>query len=423
MPLTGRKPASIAGWIGNSALAVSLLLACMVNAETAADRFRPKRGLNLEIWNEWLTAEEMATRPGFLDIYPDWRRIVAPEKTAQLRDLGFDFVRVPFDPAPLLRLGPGPAQDALIDQIAQTAKQVHAAGLKAIIDLHSIPRPDEPWGTDDIVGNPALFADHVALAGKVAARLNGLDPDTTALELLNEPTHDCDAIFQKSGPMLWPDQLRRLHAAARAGAPDLPLVLSGACWGGMDGLDQIDPSLLGDDNLIFSFHSYEPFLFTHQSASWTTGPVSFFADVPYPPERIDDALAESLVAAAKTRAEKAGAGLDPVEFDMTMADYRAAGSAIVTKEPLRAAAWADRHGISRSRVLMGEFGTMREDMTGRRFSGLGRTAFLSDKRLAAETLGIGWAVWVWTGTFGIVEDDATRNIPAETCTALGLSGC
>jgi endoglucanase len=197
-------------------------LATTVTAETAADRFQPKRGLNLEIWNEWLTADEMVTRPGFLDIYPDWRRIVPPEKITELKTLGFDFLRLPFDPAPLLRLGPGPTQDALIDQIGQTVDQVHAAGLKAIVDLHSIPRPDEDWGTDTVVGDPTLFDAHVALVAKVAARLNGMDPDRTAFELLNEPTGDLAARSSIAARTLTPGRKAIGSIRTSASATDGP---------------------------------------------------------------------------------------------------------------------------------------------------------------------------------------------------------
>jgi endoglucanase len=116
------------------------IAAAPAGAETAADRFQPKRGLNFEIWNEWITADEMVSRPGFLDIYPDWRRLVPPKAVSDLKTKGFDFVRLPFDPSPLLRLGPGQAQDALIEQIHQTATDVQSTGLKVIVDLHSIPR-------------------------------------------------------------------------------------------------------------------------------------------------------------------------------------------------------------------------------------------------------------------------------------------
>jgi hypothetical protein len=189
------------------------------------------------------------------------------------------------------------------------------------------------------------------------------------------------------------------------------------------GLDRIDPARIADDNVIWSFHSYDPFLFTHQSAGWTNGPNAHFADLPYPPERVDDALAERLVTAAAARLAASGADLDPAALSEALRDYRAEGRAQTGLDLLRAAAWADRHGIPRNRLILGEFGAMREDMPGRRFQGLGQAEFLADKRRAAEAQGIGWAVWVWTGTFGLAEDDRTRQLPPETCAALGLPGC
>jgi len=400
------------------ALAIgAVLLATPVAAQSAADRFAPKRGLNFEIWSQWLSADDMVTTPGFLNEYPDWRRLAAGDSIAGLAPMDFDFVRLPMDPAPLLRLGPGAAQDALIAEIVEGAALVQGMGLKVIVDMHSIPRPDEDWGTDSIVGDPALFDAHVALVGKIAETLHGMDPDRTALEVLNEPTNDCDALYAGAGEMRWPGQLDRLYAAARAGAPDLPLVLSGACWGGVLGLQALDLTHFGD-NVLWSFHSYDPFLFTHQGAVWTDGPNAYFRGIPYPPEVIEDALAAELVAQATVRAEGA---FSAEELAEAMAEYRRAGRAVVGAELAAAADWADSHGIARGRMILGEFGAMREDMAGVRLDLAARDAFLSDKRQAAENNGIGWAVWVWTGSFGIARDDTLRDLSPATCAALGLS--
>ena len=405
------------------AILLCLVLAQPAMADTAADRFAPKRGLNFDIWNTWLSVEDMVTTPGFLDIYPDWRAIVPPKAIAGLSAMGFDFVRLPMDPAPLLRLGPGPAQDALIDQIAETALMVQAAGLKTIVDLHSIPRPDEAWGTDSVVGDTALFAAYIALTANVAARLNGMDPDRTALELLNEPTSDCDSVWS-GGPMTWPDQLIRLHRAARKAAPDLPLVLSGACWGGVDGLKAIDPAAIADNNVLWSFHSYEPFLFTHQGASWTTGLNALFTGITYPPTTIDDATAARLLSQAEGRlGTSTNKDATPAALAQALQNYRDRPPDDVGTEIRAAAVWADQHGIPRGRLILGEFGAIRDDMTGSRLTGTGRAAFLKDKRTAAEALGIGWAVWGWTGAFGITDDDTTRAIAPDICVALGLLQC
>ena len=46
-------------------------------AQTAADQFHPKRGLNFDIWVQWMDTKDMLNTPGFLDIYPDWRTHVS----------------------------------------------------------------------------------------------------------------------------------------------------------------------------------------------------------------------------------------------------------------------------------------------------------------------------------------------------------
>jgi endoglucanase len=94
------------------ALPLGLALLCTpLCAETAADRLDLHRGLNFEIWVEWLSTEEMVASPDFLTLYPDWRRHVSAAELASVKAAGFDFARLPMDPAPLLRIGPGPRQD------------------------------------------------------------------------------------------------------------------------------------------------------------------------------------------------------------------------------------------------------------------------------------------------------------------------
>lgn len=385
-----------------------------------------KRGMNLEIWVDWIEVEEMVASPDFLDQYPDWLRHVKPERIAALKAAGFDFVRFPVEPAPLLLIGPGARRDALIGQIPLTVHMLQDAGLTVIVDLHTIPREAKDYAIDAIVGDAAVFDSYLQLVEEVAASLDGLDPTRTAFEPINEPTHDCQAI-EDGTKGDWPDQLVRLHHAARQRAPDLPLVLSGACWGGIEGLEAIDPGAFADANVIWSFHSYDPFLFTHQSAAWTDAAVGAFADVPYPPSRVDDALAETLVDAAIDRARSSDLAsmqsLTPEALEGLMDDYRAAPDDSAADAPRRAAAWATSHGISPAQLMLGEFGAIREDPEGRIFARPARVAFLQDKRLAAEAAGIAWSVWSWTGPLGIAGDDAKRDLDPDICGALGLAGC
>jgi hypothetical protein len=386
---------------------VALLLAALI---TPASALELRRGLNLDIWVEWLPVETMLERPGFLDVFPDWRRHVPAERLADLRQSGFDFVRLPIEPGPLLALGPGERRQGLLDQVVATVRLLHDADLAVIVDLHLVSRPGSPHGTEAVLADPHRFAAYLELVEAVGEALTGLDPARTAFEPINEPNHDCAAIALGKS-VLWPPMLKRLHAAARHAAPDLPIVLTGACWGHAAGLTALDPELIDDANVIWTFHSYEPFVFTHQGAGWISVAERYLEDIPYPPDRLDDHSLDRLAQAAARRAKGAH---DVHDFRYRLEAYRRAGTA-ATRTPIEAvAAWADTHAIPRDRLLLGEFGAMR---------GTDRLAFLEAKRLAAEEQGIPWAVWSWGDDLAITLDRSSRRLDPAVCTALGLAGC
>ena len=421
--------------IRTAALLLSFAIAApvqMAQSQTAADQFHPKHGLNFDIWVQWMDTGDMLAIPGFLDLYPDWRSHVSPAAIQNLPAQGFDFARLPMDPAPLLALGPGPRQDGLIDQIGIDADLVQSAGLKVIVDMHTFPRPNEIWGVDNILSDPAKFAAYTILIGKIAGRLNGMDPTRTAFEPMNEPTTDCEAIWGDATPK-WPAQLAALHAEARSHAPNLPLVLTGACWGGAEGLAALDPATLQDDNVIWSFHSYTPFLFTHQGADWTEGLNSVLRHLPYPPTLLTADTARDLARDAARRAKAENITTDPPATQANLmrafADYRQTADGQVADAAKLVADWADAHHIPHNRLLLGEFGANRapedrapedrapEDTEADTAS---RARFLRAKALSASALGIGWAVWSWSGSFGIADDTAARHPDPRICRALGL---
>ena len=396
-----------AGRLWRFALMVLGLVQALVAGPATALELR--RGLNLDIWVEWLPVQAMLEQDGFLDVFPDWRRHVPGGRLAELRPSGFDFVRLPIEPGPLLALGPGDRRRALLEQVVETVGLLHAAGLAVIVDLHLVSRPGEPYGTEAVLAEAHHFAVYLDLVDAMGRVLDGLDPARTAFEPMNEPNHDCDAVANGDA-ILWPPLLERLHATARSAAPDLPIVLTGACWGHAQGLAALDPALIEDENVIWTFHSYEPFIFTHQSAEWITAAERYLQDVPYPPSRLDDRTIDRLSREAASRARGAH---DRHDFRYRLDAYRAAGDAVARAPIDLAAAWADRHGIPRNRLLMGEFGAMPGD----------RLALLEDKRRAAEAHGIPWAVWSWGDAMAITLDGPERLLDPAVCGALGLEGC
>ena len=84
------------------------------------------------------------------------------------------------------------------------------------------------------------------------------------------------------------------------------------------------------------------------------------------------------------------------------------------------ARWADSMDISRSRVLVGEFGVMDEGGSlGTSPEALAaRDAWLHDVSSIASSRGFGWAVWGYHGEFGIVSDNSARILDPGINTAL-----
>src|SRR5690606_16107978 len=153
----------------------------------------------------------------------------------------------------------------LYASVLDSTRMITAAGLKVVVDSHAVPAGDgRTIGTEQIIDDPALFERYVEHVRPLARTLAQEDPATVARELMTEPTIACDG----DGAAARAEKARRLFAAARASATRLTLVLSGACWSSAEGLAAVNPADFPDDNLIWTFHSYDPFLMTHQGATW-----------------------------------------------------------------------------------------------------------------------------------------------------------
>jgi endoglucanase len=182
-----------------------------------------------------------------------------------------------------------------------------------------------------------------------------------------------------------------------------------------------------DDNVIWSFHSYDPFTFTHQYAGWTQSPLMFLQGIPYPPSALTDRDTVRLAAEAAVRAARStDFAAEDVTFDTFMAvldDYRTLPDDTATEGVAAAVQWAGAHAIPRNRLLLGEFGAMGYDENGQTWGEPARHTFLHDVSHAAEAAGIGWAVWEWRGSMRVSSDDTTRAMDPAICTALNLAGC
>jgi hypothetical protein len=391
----------------------ALALATAGPAGVVAADFEPRRGLNLDIWITWPDEtrwdEEAALFP-----FPEWRRTVGQAQLATLKRDGFDFVRMPVDPSPFLSDRSASFHERLYEEVLEAVRLANSAGLKVIVDLHLFPAgSNRSIGMGQVMADEALFERYVEVVRRMASTLAREDSTLVALELMNEPVVGCER-----GDEEWPERLIRLFAAARSSATGLTLILTGGCWSSAEGLAAIEPKEFPDDNVLWTFHSYAPFLLTHQGATWAGDFIRHVTGLPYPPhsvprEELDAALEKvrRTIRAEAPWTRRSGmlayldeeiAKIDTAEkLDMAMA------------APFRIAAeWADRNDIPRRNILLGEFGMIRQEY-GNAYvmPGAWRAAYVGDMIALAESKGFSWAIWSHGGAFGVV--DAFQGRPAE----------
>lgn len=391
----------------NAALA-ALLCAALSPAQAAT--FEPGRGINLDQWVTWPNESEWDKTEVMLP-FPEWRKSLGEEGLRNLRATGFDFVRIPVDPSPLLSAKSAGLRDQLIASLADSVKLVNASGLKAIVDLHLIPAgSNRAIGMSQVMESGDLFDQYLDAVRDVARALSAFDPEMVAIEPMNEPVIGCDGSDQKQ----WEDKLLRLFAAARSSATRLSIVLSGSCWGGADGLAAIDPKIVPDDNVIWSFHSYAPYLVTSQGATWIDDMISQVWGLPYPLDAMPKAELDKTLAEIRERISANSSRGKVSYFDKLLAEIDTPDKmkATIAKPFETVAAWADQHGVARDDILLGEFGMIRQEYGKDHIvPAPWRAAYYRDVIGAAEQHGFGWSLWSYGGAFGVAEEFG--NKPAE----------
>lgn len=137
--------------------------------------------------------------------------------------------------------------------------------LNVIVDLHHTE-------FDNSFPHAASTARLVSLWQRVAERYKNTDPQRVFFELRNEP-HDIAA-------EVWRAQAETLIKTVRRIAPNHTLIVGFHDWNSRQAM--IDSKPFADSNIIYTFHYYDPFVFTHQGATWSSEGLPDLRNVPFP---------------------------------------------------------------------------------------------------------------------------------------------
>jgi hypothetical protein len=412
-----------------TAMIKTLMSALLVMAASAlpgqAASFSMKRGLNLDQWVTWPGEDQWGDAKATLP-YPEWRKFLKEDDLKALKAAGFDFLRMPVDPSPFLSAETKALREDLYASVLDSARMINRAGLKVIVDMHLIPAGgNRGIGMTQVMDDPTTFDAYVEVIREMAHTLAAEDPAQVAFEPMNEPIVDCDT----DGTSLWPERQKKLFAAARASATRLTLIMTGACYSNAASLVKIAPKEIPDDNIIWTFHSYDPFLLTHQGATWAGDFIPYVTGLPYPLTSVPRAELDATLDAIRARI-KAEAPWARQSGLLAYLDEQVAG--MDTQEKLlgvmdapfeKVEAWAKANGIKPQNITLGEFGMIRQEY-GNPYvmPPKYRAAYARDMIARAEAHGFSWSIWSYGGAFGVIDAfngekaepavmDAIRSLP------------
>jgi endoglucanase len=348
------------------------------SAVPAARLARIRHGINLSEWFAQVWDPKGYTKEHF----QSW---TTSTDITLIKSAGFDHVRLSVNPQPMMDAArrQGGTQE-YFGYLDAAVKMILDAGLAVEIDMH----PDSDFKArlkdDDFVER---FADFWRM---VAQHYSSWDADHVFFEILNEP--------EMRDPYRWYGVEAKLAAAIRQGAPANTMIAAGAKWDDNDDMISLQP--LRDPNVIYVFHFYEPHIFTHQGATWGAYYWHWLKGLHYPSSRENAAQVAANVPEAVDRLYVVRYGED--HWD----------AARVESEINQAAEWAKQNGVP---LICNEFGVYRNA------DPQDRSRWLTDVRESLERHNIGWAMWDYSGSFGVVtKKDGKAALDETTVKALGL---
>jgi len=301
------------------------------------------------------------------------------------KSLGCDVVRLPINLHHMTGGSPNYAVDPLfyyfLDQVVDWVEDLD---MHLILDNHTFSVVND---TDPNVGDIL-----VPVWKQVAAHYK--DRSTLIYyEVLNEP-HGID-------DDTWNSIQQRVVAAIREVDQKHTIIIGPAGWNSYNNLDKMP--VYDDDNLIYTFHFYDTFLFTHKGAGWSN--LDPLKDVPFPYD--ESRMPECPEELADTWVKGS------LEYS-----YQTDGTVEKVQELIDIAA---NFGAARNVPLFcGEFGVYN-----RYADPNDRVYWYNVVRNYLDEKGIAWTIWDYKGGFGIFEKNSNEmfehdlNIPL--CEALGFT--
>lgn len=367
LPVTAGTPVRIRGYLRSAIPAGYREMTRILSHETPAHQNAKKflHGVNLGNYLEAPRGQ-------------DWGQNYTSRDFEEIRKAGFDHVRIPIGWQNYT--GPGPQfilEEEIFGKVDPLVQWALDHQLNVIINVHHF---------DDFTTAPAAHKDRLVAIWEQLARRYAKLPESVAFELLNEPkdaatTTVLNPIYQE------------LIAAIRTTNPTRPIFVGPGQFNRVAELANLNlPE--SDQNLIVTVHSYDPYYFTHQGASWGDAPIRNLRGVQFPgPPQTPLAVPEG---ASKDLQNWLG------QYNTLPADRNPCSPRAMRELVADAREWSEYYGRP---VHFGEFGAYFVA------DAQSRASYCREYRQAIEEAGLGWALWDWSAGFRYWDKE--KNQPVE----------
>lgn len=305
----------------------------------------------------------------------------------RIKSLGCDVIRLPINLHAMTNGEPDYILDPLflefLDEVVNWSEELQ---LHLILDNHTF---DPASNTDPAIGS-VLVKVWTQMAGHFKERSSYL-----YYEVLNEPHGIDDA--------LWGSIQQNVIDAIRSVDTEHYIVVGGAGWNSYNNLDELP--LYADNKLIYTFHFYDPFVFTHQGASWTDPSMEPLSGVPFPYRSADMPSTPN--------------ALKGTWIESAMNSYASDGTLAKVKSLIDIAAnFKNQRDVP---VYCGEFGVYIPNSNNN-----DRVYWYDEVRQYLEEKNIPWTTWDYQGGFGLFEKgsnelfDYDLNVPLLEALAMNV---
>ncbi|MCF8364592.1 MAG: glycoside hydrolase family 5 protein, partial [Bacteroidales bacterium] len=231
------------------------------------EKFIIHRGLNT---SHWLSQTEIRGE--------EREQYMQERDFKNIADLGYDHVRIPIDEEQMWDEQGNKHEDAF-KLLHQAIKWAFENDLRVIVDLHVLRSHHFNYDNDQLWEDPAAQAKFWNFWEQLSAELSEYPNHMLAYELMNE------AVAEDSED--WNKLIARGIETIRKNEPHRTIVVGSNKWQMVYTFPELKiPE--NDNNLMLSFHFYEPFIITHYK-TWWNPLFPFEGELHYPGYTIDTA--------------------------------------------------------------------------------------------------------------------------------------